>query len=250
MRDRPLSLVRCPRGRHQQCFYQKHLTEALPDAVHGVAVAEKNGSSQYIFIRDVAGLLSLVQFGTLEMHPWPARIDRLDRPDYMVFDLDPDVGVPWSVVTAAAVDLKAALSGLGLEAFVRSSGGKGLHVVAPILRRHGWDELRRFAETLARLMVRQNPLRYVATSSKAKRAGKIFIDYLRNSRGATSIANYSTRALSGAPVAVPLRWEELDSLPGANAFDIRTLQQRLAALPTDPWATFESSRRRLPSLPR
>lgn len=245
---RPLSLVRCPRGRQRQCFFQKHLTEALPDAVKGVTIAEKDGESTYIVIDDLQGLITLVQFGTLEMHPWPARTDRLDRPDYLVFDLDPGPGVAWQSVAEAASTLRDMMAELGLESFLRTSGGKGLHVVVPIARRHSWDEMRRFAEAVARHLAEREPTRYVATASKAKRGGKIFIDYLRNARGATSIASYSTRARSGAPVAVPLRWDELAGIGAADAYNIRNLPRRLASLKGDPWEGFAGVRQRLPKL--
>lgn len=246
--DRPLSLVRCPRGREKQCFYQKHLTDALPAPVQGIVIKESNKRSTYILIKDLAGLITLVQFGTLELHPWPARSDRLDRPDLLVFDLDPGTGVTFKQVIAAARHLRDALAALELTCFLRTTGGKGLHVVVPLERHQHWEELRSFAETLARLVAHDAPDRYVATATKSKREGRIYIDYLRNARGATSIASYSSRARPGAPVAVPLRWEEVGRLQAADAYNIRTLPRRLARLHEDPWAEFESSRQRLPKL--
>ncbi|HEY9198511.1 MAG TPA: DNA ligase D, partial [Gammaproteobacteria bacterium] len=246
--DRPLTLVRCPRGRQQQCFYQKHLTGTLPEPVEGIEIEEQDGHATYIVIRDLRGLITLVQFGALELHPWPARADRQDRPDRLVFDLDPGEGVDVKRLIAAARELRDTLDELGLQSFVRTTGGKGLHVVVPLERRHDWRQLREFAEALARLLALRSPKEYVASMRKSQRAGRIFIDYLRNSRGATSIASYSSRARSGAPVATPLRWDELGRLRAADQFTIRTVPRRLAGLREDPWEGFGQLRQRLPKI--
>jgi bifunctional non-homologous end joining protein LigD len=243
---RPLSIVRCPQGREKQCFYQKHLTEGLPPAVHGVQIKEKSGTKTYLVIHDLAGLISLIQFGTLELHPWPAREQSLDTPDYVVFDLDPAPDVAWQRVIAAARHVRKRLKALGLESYVRTSGGKGLHVVVPIEPRYSWDRMRGFAKDFAGRIAADDPAGYVATMTKAKRHGKIFIDHFRNARGATSIVNYSSRARTGAPVAVPLRWSELSALKSSSAYDIRTVPKRLAALKNDPWAGFLVKPQRLP----
>ena len=201
---RPLTLVRCPQGQARQCFYQKHLTDAMPASVHGVMIKEKDAEDEYVAVSDVAGLVALVQMGVLEFHPWPAREDKVERPDMLVFDLDPGEGVDWKGVVQGAKDVRDCLEALGLASFLRTSGGKGLHVVAPLARRNTWDELKEFARGVAETMVRAAPERYIANMSKAKRRGKIFVDYLRNQRGATAIASYSTRA--GAGRRSPRRW--------------------------------------------
>lgn len=236
---RPLSVVRCPRGREGSCFYQKHRGEGFDPAVGGVEVEEKDGTVEtYLTIRDAAGLVALVQAGVLEIHPWGSRGDRLDRPDRLILDLDPGPGAGWPAVVEAARTIGRRLDALGLVNFVRTTGGKGLHVVAPLERRAGWDRLKRFARAVADETVAGDPTRYTATAAKSERAGKIFIDYLRNARGATAIASYSTRARPHAPIATPLAWPELDHLESAAAHTLATLPHRLATLQADPWAGF------------
>lgn len=238
---RPLSLVRCPKGREGQCFYQKHVDESFPDAVARIAVEEKDGTEVYGMVETVEGLVAMVQMGVLELHTWGARHDRIERPDRLVFDLDPDEGLAWERVTEAAVEVRNLLAGLGLESFVKTTGGKGLHVVLPIERRIGWDDLKAFARGVAETMVRDAPDRYTDNMSKAKRKGKVFIDYLRNGRGATFIASYSTRARPGATVSVPVRWNELGRVR-PDGYDVATLPRRLASLKSDPWEGFDRIR--------
>ncbi|MEX2529599.1 MAG: DNA ligase D [Gemmatimonadota bacterium] len=235
LEDRPLSLVRCPGGRGEKCFYQKHLTEGLPEPVRGIEVGDEDEPSLYVAVDDLPGLVTLVQFGVMELHPWGSREDRLDRPDRIVFDLDPGEGVQWRLVTEAAHSLRGRLGDLGLESYLRTTGGKGLHLMVPIARRSDWDDVKGFARDIARAMEREEPERYVSTARKAKRKGKIFVDYLRNGRGATAIASYSTRARPGAPVATPLRWEELSRLPGPDRYTVLNIPARLGALGSDPW---------------
>jgi bifunctional non-homologous end joining protein LigD len=243
--ERPLTLVRCPEGHTGECFYQKHLTGSMPDAVEGVMVKEKGKSEEYVMIRDVAGLVSLVQMGVLEMHPWPARRDNIERPDYLVFDLDPGEGIAWKDVVQGARDVRDVLEKVGLTTFLRTSGGKGLHVCVPIARRNDWDEVKQFAKSVADRMETEQPDRYIATMSKAKRRGKVYVDYLRNQRGATAIASYSTRARAGATVATPISWDELGKLKAANTFDIKNVPTRLGRLKRDPWAEFFSTKQSL-----
>ncbi len=183
--DRPLSLVRCPEGREGQHFYQKHAAAGTPEAVHRIGIREKEKPEPYLMIDNLAGLLSLVQMSVLELHPWGCRRDDIDLPDRITFDLDPDVTVAWSRVIEAARELRQRLGDLGLVSFVKTTGGKGLHVVVPIQRRHSWAEVGQFAKTIAQRMVADAPGRYVAKASKAARAGKIYIDYLRNKRERT-----------------------------------------------------------------
>lgn len=242
---RPLSTVRCPKGRTGQCFFQKHMNETLSEPVRPIAVREKGGSAEYIGIDSRAGLVTLVQFGVLEIHPWGARADDLERPDVLTFDLDPGEGVEFSRVAEAALRVRAALAEVGLESFVKTSGGKGLHVVVPLQPRASWAEAKGFARAVSLSVVRQDEKHYVATSAKALRRGRIFIDYLRNDRGATSVAPFSTRAREGAPVSMPLGWEELENVDSASAFTVRDVPQRLARLKDDPWRGYFRKRQQL-----
>jgi bifunctional non-homologous end joining protein LigD len=236
--DRPLTLVRCPEGYQGECFFQKHHTGSLPDAVRGIEVPVKGKKEEYVAIDDAAGLVALVQMGTLEIHPWPAREDNLERPDMLVFDLDPGEGVTWKDVVKGARDVRERLESAGLKTFLRTSGGKGLHVVAPLSRRNTWEEFKAFAKSVADTMSREEPNRYIATMSKAKRRGKVFIDYLRNQRGATAIASYATRRRKGAPIATPLDWEELNARTRPNMYNIKNIFKRLDKLKQDPWTDF------------
>jgi bifunctional non-homologous end joining protein LigD len=236
--DRPLSLVRCPTGVDNPCFFQKH-RENLPDSVLPVEVPGQD--QPYVQIRDAEGLLALFQHGVLEVHPWGARSDRPDRPDRLVMDLDPDEGLPFAAVVRAAVSLRERLEALGLHSFVRTTGGKGLHVVVPIERRTSWADAKAFTRGLAEAMVAHEPAAYTAVMRKAKRRGKIYVDYLRNGEGSTAIASWSPRARPGATVAVPLRWEDLRDDLDPAAFTLRTV--RLP--PRDPWTGFDEVRQRI-----
>src|SRR5262249_30899842 len=213
---RVLSLVRAPSGAQDKTFFAKHPWPGLDHALH-VDVGEKE---PMIAIRDVAGLISLVQSGTVEIHPWGSRADDLERPDRLIFDLDPGEDVPWSAVLEAARDLRAELQRIGLESFVKTSGGKGLHVVVPVEPRLEWDAAKTFTQSVAEKMSRARPDRYVATMSKRARQGRIFIDFFRNDRGTTAVAPYSTRARPHAPVSTPLAWEELSEGLKADHFTV------------------------------
>lgn len=244
VRKRPLTLVRCPQGRHKQCFFQKHAAaDSIPELLR-VPIRENDSrqTRDYLALDSVEGLFALVQMGTLEIHVWGSRIDKLELPDQLVLDLDPDPELPWTAVIEAATVARARLEGVGLNAFVRTTGGKGLHVVAPLVRRGGWDELKAFAKAVANDLVRQDPTRYTARLALAARRGKILIDYLRNARGATAVASYSTRARSGAPVATPLAWDELTADLRAEQFTVRTVPARRQSLARDPWAEFNEAR--------
>jgi bifunctional non-homologous end joining protein LigD len=240
---RPLTLVRCPQGHQKECFYQKHVGENLPDWVRRVPIKEGGSVGKYVVIDSLPGLIALVQMGVLEIHTWGSRVDRIEQPDRLTFDLDPDAELPWARVIEAARALRRKLAGLGLNAFVKTTGGKGLHIVVPIVRKYRWDEIKPFCKSLAESMTREEPERYLATMSKAKRKGKIFIDYLRNGRGATAVAAYSTRAKSGAPVSAPVSWEEVAAGIRPDQFNVRNLAGRLSRLRKDPWENYESSRR-------
>jgi bifunctional non-homologous end joining protein LigD len=239
---RVLSVVRAPSGAQAKTFYAKHRWAGL-DAVREIDVGEKE---PMIAIDDLAGLINLVQGGVVEIHPWGSRADDLERPDRLVFDLDPGEGVSWSEVVAAARDIRAELQGRGLESFVKTSGGKGLHVVVPVAPRAGWDEAKAFTQGVAERMSRAHPDRYVANMSKRARRGRIFIDWLRNGRGATAVAAYSTRARPQAPVSTPLAWDELSEALRGDHFTVANLRERLDFLKQDPWEGFFKLRQRIP----
>ncbi|QYX56792.1 DNA ligase D [Roseovarius sp. SCSIO 43702] len=226
--QRPLSLFRCPTGIEGQCFYQKHAGEGMPRALGRVSIEESDGeTAQYLYATRPESLVAAAQMGTLEFHVWGARRDRLDRPDRLVFDLDPDEGLDWEDVRDAAFDVRDVLERLGLESGAIVTGGKGVHVWLPLRRTRSWDSVKLFAKTFAHALAAQEPDRYTATMSKAKRKGRIFIDWLRNERGATAIAPYSLRARPGAPVAVPVTWDELAELDAPNSFTMAQMPARL-----------------------
>lgn len=245
---RPLSMLRCPDGVDGTCFFQKHHANSLGDGVHAVPIREKDGGSEdYVYIEDAAGLLALVQMNVLELHPWGATIDDLEHPDRLVFDLDPGAGVEWSAIRAAARDVRDRLAAVGLDSFLRLSGGKGLHVVVPIAPGPDWDRAKGFCGAFADAMALHAPDRYVATASKAKREGVIFIDWLRNARGATSVASWSLRARESAGVAMPLRWDELGRAKSGSDYDLDRALRRAASLKEDPWKGWdEACGQRLP----
>jgi bifunctional non-homologous end joining protein LigD len=189
-------------------------------------------------VTSAEGLLSLVQMGVLEFHIWGAHIDAVEKPDYVVFDLDPDEGLAWERVVEGAKTLRQLLEHLGLRTWLKTTGGKGLHVCLPLVRRAGWDEVKAFTKAVSEAMVAHDPNRYTAKLPKASRKGKVFIDYLRNGRGATSVCAYSTRARANAPVSTPLFWEELDDGVRADTFTVQNLPERLDGLKADPWEDF------------
>jgi bifunctional non-homologous end joining protein LigD len=244
--ERPLMLVRCPEGAAGQCFHQKHPSRGMPKAVAQVEVQQKTGPEQNLLIRDVAGLLGLVQMGALEIHTWGSRADAVDYPDQLVFDLDPDAGLPWERVVEAAHEVRRKLEGHGLVSFVKTTGGKGLHVVTPVTPTVDWDRAKRFSKALVEQMVAAEPSKYLAVMTKQKRTNKIFLDYLRNGYGATAVCAFSTRARAGAPVSVPITWDELDGDVRSGSFDVQNLDERLNSLRKDPWADFEDSRAEIP----
>jgi bifunctional non-homologous end joining protein LigD len=201
---------------------------------------ETGAQAVYLYPKDEAGVIELVQFGAVEFHPWGSQIGSPDIADRVVFDLDPGDDVEWPRVIAAARMVRGFLEKLGLVSFVRTTGGKGLHVVVPLNPGADWTSVRSFARGFAETLAQLHPLEFVATASKRFRRGKIYIDYLRNGRGATAVASYSLRSRPGAPVAVPLRWEELAKLKSGNAFDLTTVPKRLARLKKDPWAGIDT----------
>jgi len=241
---RPISLLRCPEGAAGQCFFQKHAAAGIT-ADHLHLIPEDD--DKIISIEDLDGLISLVQAGVLEIHTRGSKGDDLGRADRLVFDLDPGPGTGWKDVVAAARDVRDRLAGIKLTTFVKTSGGKGLHVVLPIAPTP-WDEAKAFARGVAEAMAADMPERYTAAISKNKRNNRIFIDYLRNSREATAVAPYSTRARPGAPVSVPIDWSELGSLKGADQFTVLNLPARLSRQRKDPWATIGRFKQKLPRL--
>ncbi|WAH64573.1 DNA ligase D [Xanthomonas hortorum] len=244
---RPLSLLRCPDGASGECFFQKHEGRHLGAHIKAIPLKQKSGTEDYIYVEDAAGLLELVQMNTLELHPWGAQIDDPEHSDRLVFDLDPGDDVSWPDVVAAARDIRAKLRSAGLESAVRLSGGKGLHVVVPIVPEAGWEQARDFCEAFAQALATHTPDRYVATMSKAKRHGVIFVDWLRNGRGNTSVCSWSLRAREKATVAVPLRWEELGKISGPDAFPMDKALQRAKRQRADPWESVLALRQYLPT---
>jgi len=234
---RPLALVRCPEGHQQGCFFQKHVTDGMPDSIHGVRTKEGDTITTTIYIQDLDGLIGLAQLGVLEIHPWGTRIEHLDTPDRIVFDLDPAPDVKWPQVADAARVMRELLQHLGLKSFLKTTGGKGLHVVVPIEPTLPWDDVKAFTKAIAGGLARHAPARYIDVMTKSKRGGKIFVDYLRNGYGATSVATYSTRARVGAGVSTPIRWEEAaDVTP--ETFTLLTVPGRVKRLKKDPWQGF------------
>ncbi|MGL6162263.1 DNA ligase D [Microbulbifer sp.] len=242
---RPLALLRCPEGRDGECFFQKHPRTAIPGRVPRVDVPGKEGSREYLYVESAADLVGLVQADTLEIHPWGSRIDHLEQPDILVFDLDPHEDVAWREVLRVAGTLRERIESLGLTPFLRTTGGKGLHLVVPLEPDADWDRAKAFARAIAEQHAREDPKRLTANLSKAKREGRVFIDYLRNGRGATAVASYTVRARENAPVAVPIRWDELNGALRADRYNVGNLRRRLAALRRDPWDGFSEAARPL-----
>ena len=247
--DRPLTLVRCPQGQGKPCFYQKHWANAMPDGLGGVEIEDDNPKNDdagpHVFVRDVRGLVALVQNGVLEIHLWGARQDKVDAPDRIVFDLDPAPDVQWKTVLDTAHSAREILQSCGLESWLKTTGGKGLHVVVPIARRVSWDDVHDFSRLVVARMMDADPGQLVDVASKAARPGKIFVDYLRNARGATAVAPWSTRAREGAPVSVPIPWTRAAALPSGNALGIKEAAAEAKRSRTDPWAGMLTSKQSL-----
>lgn len=239
--SRPVALVRCPEGVGGDCFFQKHPWAGQSDDIRTFRDPEDKSGEPMLAIDGFDGLAGLVQGGALELHTWQCSLSDLDRPDQIVMDLDPGEGIDWADIVQAALAVRDRLSDSGLSSFVKTSGGKGLHVVSPLRPSAGWEAVRRFTQGVARAMASDEPDRYVATTAKSERHGRILVDYLRNGRGATAVAPYSTRARPGAPVSMPLSWDELDSLTGSNQFTVANTPDRLAGLRTDPWEDFRKA---------
>lgn len=245
--DRPLSFVRCPEGSSKPCFFQKHVGMGVPEGVKTVSIPNrKTGEREdFLTVNSAEGLVGLAQMGVLEIHTWGSRNRSLERPDRVVFDLDPDTAIDWTTLAASAQELSARLKKLGLASFLKTTGGKGLHVVVPIEAKREWPEVKEFARDIALAMERDNSALYISKMTKAARKKKIYIDYLRNDREATTIAPNSPRARSGAPVAMTLDWKELnsDDRPEFHVSDLENWRKRLRR---DPWKAMETVKQLLP----
>jgi bifunctional non-homologous end joining protein LigD len=232
--DHPLSLLRCPKGGGDECFFQKHASAGFPDALKRVNVKEKSDKrADYLYVDGAKGIIAAVQMGTLEFHIWGSKIDALDKPDRLVFDLDPDEKLDFGVVRLAAAVVRQRLEKLGLQTVALVTGGKGVHVIAPLRRTADWAQIKAFAKGFATQLATDEPDVFTATMSKSRRRGRIFVDWFRNERGSTAIAPYSTRARENGPVATPVGWSELEDLPAANCFRIGDVVKRIGA--KDPW---------------
>jgi bifunctional non-homologous end joining protein LigD len=237
---RPVSLIRCPSGEQEDCFYQRHAFHGLPPGVATIPIREEESRADFIYVETAQGFLSLTQFGVVEFHPWGCRADNPESPDRLVVDLDPDPELPWPQLKAAAELLRGRLTDLGLTPFLRTTGGKGLHLVVAV-KRCDWPTLRGFAEGFARSAAADAPQFFTSTSVKERRKGRIYIDWLRNARGSSAIASYSLRANPGFTVAAPIGWEELRTLASPRAFDRVSMIKRLSHLAKDPWEDIEAS---------
>lgn len=235
LRDRPLTLVRCPNGWDKPCFYQKHATESVSAYIGRIDIRDSGGLQPYMMANNTRAVVALLQMGVLELHPWGSRAPKLGYPDRLVFDFDPDESLGWDKLVDAVTVLRKLLDTLGLEAFLKTTGGKGLHVVIPVQPTRTWDDARAFCSGVAELLVRTFPDRFTSKISKARREGRIFVDYLRNAEGATAVAPYSARAKARAPVAMPIDWVALTSDLRFDHFNVRNVPALLAKRERDPW---------------
>ncbi len=248
--DRPLTLIRCPAGAEKKCFVQRHSWAGMSPLIRSTNVPDQGGRMEVLTVHDIAGVVALVQAGVLEMHVWGSTLADLERPDRLVFDFDPGEGVDWMQVIEGARAVRERLKAQGLESFVKTTGGKGLHVVVPLRPKAPWKDALAFTRDLAEAMAADEPDRYTTTSVKQEREGRIFIDYLRNNREASAVAPYSTRSRPGAPVATPVAWEELTPSLKPNGFTVENLGGRLKGLRKDPWSGIGSVDQVLPGRKR
>jgi bifunctional non-homologous end joining protein LigD len=234
--DRPLSLVRAPAGVKGHQFFQKHDTGGFPSGFKKVVILHTDADDdKYLYIDDPSGLIGGVQMNALEWHIWGSRRDMVEKAERIIFDIDPDEGLGFEHVKQAAKDMRDILGALGLEAFPMATGGKGIHVICPIGRRMEWPEVKAFCRGFSKTLEKHEPDRFVAELSKAKRKGRMFVDYLRNERGQTAVSPYSTRARAGCPVATPISWDELEKLEKANGFTLETAAKRATDKNHNPW---------------
>jgi bifunctional non-homologous end joining protein LigD len=243
LKDRPLTIVRCPDGYTKFCFFQKHIETAFPPGIEGISledVEKEKERGTYFYATTIQGVLQLVQLGALELHVWGSRAAKVEHPDLMIFDLDPDVGLPWARVLEACLTMKGRLADLGLQSWLKTTGGKGLHVCVPLAGKQDWDEVKAFSKALVEDVVRREPDKYTSNILKARRKGRVFLDYLRNGRGATAISAWSMRARAGATVSMPLHWEELTEGLKPSVFTVENAAEQLQG--SDPWADFYGTR--------
>ncbi|HEX3985771.1 MAG TPA: DNA ligase D [Acidobacteriaceae bacterium] len=243
---RPLSIVRCPEGSGKPCFFQKHIGMGVPKGIDSVPVVAKSGGApeQYLTLSTAEGLVGLAQMGVLEIHPWGSRNETLEKPDRLIIDLDPDEKLAWDRLVASAIEVRDLMKQLGLESFVKTTGGKGIHVVAPVAPDHEWPEFKEFAHNFVLMMERANPKLYLTKMTKSARTGRIFLDYLRNERGATAVAPWSPRARIGVRVAVPLTWAELERID-PRQFSVATFSEWKSRLRRDPWLKMDAAHQKL-----
>ena len=247
---RPLSLVRCPDGTKGACFFQKHHTKQIGKHVKPLPLKDSHGVKMNFIHSDSAeGVRDLVQMNVLEFHPWGSTVAALDAADLLVFDLDPGPRVSWKKVIAAAELVRKLLKGVGLESFVKLSGGKGLHVAVPLHPVQPWPLAKQFCRHVAAVLAQEQPKEFVDVASKSQRSGRIFVDYLRNTRGATSVAAYSLRARPGAPVAMPVEWHELRKIDSPANYTLQNAPAYLLKRKIDPWEGMSKVRQSLPKEP-
>ena len=240
--DRPLTVVRCPEGAEKECFYQRHLGMGASPGDVLTFKRLRSSKGHYIYVNTLRGVVSMVQNGAIEFHTWGASVPDPHHPDRITMDLDPDPDLPWERVMEGAQLTRALIEGLKLKCFLKTTGGKGLHVVFPIERKNTWAEVKAFAEGIATFLVRAEPKRFTAKIAKKSRGGKIFVDYLRNAETASAVAAYSPRARPGAHVSTPLAWDELDKTDIRGAFTVTNVPGRLRSLGGDPWADYAKTR--------
>jgi bifunctional non-homologous end joining protein LigD len=244
---RPMTLIRCPGGRTGECFFQKHDKGTFGPHVKQIPIEEKDGHTEdYLYFDDIRGLLAAVQMGTIEFHGWGSKVEKVEYPDRLVFDLDPDVGLDFNKVKLAAVRLRGLLQDLGLKSFPLLSGGKGIHVVVPLDASADWPAVKSFADRFSRAIAEAEPDMFTANIRKVQRKGRIFLDWLRNQRGATAVMPYSARAREGAPVSAPVTWEELDRFDSGHHFSIRNADELLKRASSKALAGWGQARQSLP----
>lgn len=236
--NRPLSILRCPEGSDNTCFYQKHPNETIPETISFINVESKKSLKPYLYIKNLDGLISLIQLGALEIHIWNSTINNTDYPDQLVFDLDPGKDVSFLKIADAAILLNTLLKNINLKGYLKTTGKKGLNIIVPLSVKNDYNEVKDFAKAVAQFLAYNFPELFIAQMNKNKRKGKIFIDYLRNNKGATFIAPYSTRAIKTVGVSTPLSWEELKYIKSSDYFNINNLSSRLLQLTQDPWKNF------------
>jgi bifunctional non-homologous end joining protein LigD len=240
--NRPLTLLRCPNGWNKECFYQKHADQSVAQIIDRVSIQDSGGPASYMMANSIGALVALTQMGVLELHPWGSRAPKLAFPDRIIFDFDPDESLEWKTIAEAVNLLKTLLDTLGLRGFLKTTGGKGLHVVIPIEAKLPWEQIKGFSQAIAQLFVKTFPDRFTSKLLKLSRRGKIFIDYLRNGEGSTAVAPYSIRAKANAPVSTPIGWTELVRDVRHDYFNVKNVPSRLKRLKRDPWHDFLSLR--------